>query len=239
MIVNRALRTLYYTLTLKTMAIRKELIQKYKELPPLARFELIDKINKLTTSYTDRDRAFICFLYLTGCRVEEVTKYVKEKNLKLQKTVKQQDGRKEKVSQPIVANSLEGLPITKKQLEFQEGLMIVRGVRCLKRKVKALRSIPVVYKPQEMPFITILLDYVNKLSDEEELFPIGRSWSYQLLEKVGLFPHYLRHIRLTHLAIDYSFSEMELQRFTGWTDGRPTKAYVHLNVSDLIEKMRR
>ncbi len=200
------------------MGIRQKIIETYKELRPLARYELLDIIHSMKGEHIERDQALVSFLYLTGCRIEEVCKYI----------VPNKNG----------LNIYKGFPIQKKQVTSREGVVIIQNVRCLKRKKELRRNIPIIINDLDNKFLSLLLNYVLKLQEEDYLFNIGRVRAYQILSKVGLFPHYLRHIRLTHLVTDYGFSDAHLKQFTGWSDGRPASVYTHLNVENLIKQMK-
>jgi integrase len=73
------------------------------------------------------------------------------------------------------------------------------------------------------------------------IFPYHRAtlwrWCY---EAVGFNPHGFRKIRLTHLATkqipqqERAFTDQQLTKFAGWSDGRPAKAYVRLQIEDII-----
>lgn len=57
------------------------------------------------------------------------------------------------------------------------------------------------------------------------------------LSKV-LYPHLIRHTRLTHLA--QILSESELRLYAGWTaDSRMVRTYVHLNMQNVEDKLLR
>lgn len=194
------------------MGIRKEIKEKHKEIPALDRYELLSRMRQ---AGSHRNKALIALLYITGARVEEVVKY-------------------------NVKGELKGRPILKKQIEIQEEQMVVRGVRCLKTKNDLKRrSIPVVFKQVEQPFINVFLGYIKDIDDDSPLFNITRQRAYQILSRVGLFCHWLRHSRITHLVVDYGFSESQLVKFTGWSDGRVAVQYTHLNVTDLIDQMKK
>lgn len=220
------------------MAVRKNIIKESGDLPPLARFEILDKIKKIEGYRRDRDKALVSFLYLSGCRIEECCNYIIEKNPNRKVKRKDDEGKSISIYKPISERKLEGKSIQRKQIEAQRDFMIIRNVRCLKRRKKVFRSIPILNSNEDKPFIDIFLNYVNKLDEDDYLFPITRQAAYNILKKVGLFCHYLRHIRLTHLVTDYNFNEEHLMKFTGWADGRQSSTYVHLNVEDLINKMR-
>lgn len=217
------------------MGIRKDIIEEHKELLLLQSYEILDKVNLLNSL---RDKALVSFLYLTGCRIEEVVKYIIERNPKRELTNKQT---KKKYSAPILERIKQGNGIKKKQLIFEDDNLTIYNIRCLKRKKDNAikRTIPILLKEKEKPFVKLIQEYIKELDREQELFPITRARAYQILSEIGLFPHYLRHLRLTHLVIDYNFSNEHLRRFTGWTSGKPTDEYVHLSAEDLLEKMRR
>ena len=53
-----------------------------------------------------------------------------------------------------------------------------------------------------------------------------------------VYPHYLRHCRLTHLVRNYGFDAMHLTEFAGWSDPKVAMVYVQLTGADLAEKFR-
>jgi len=99
------------------------------------------------------------------------------------------------------------------------------------------RAIPILIK-KEQKFMEIIKEYLNTLNEDDPLFPIVRSRAYQIMSKVGLFPHYLRHLRLTHLTIEYGFRVAELMEFTGWGSSHSADSYIHLNVANLKDRMK-
>ena len=203
------------------------------------RYEIMDRIELLKSQ---RDQAFVCFLYLSGCRVTEVVRYIQER--KLNRTVKQKvegSDRKESVPAPITERTIKGSPIQKKQIEIFEKKITIKNVRTLKKKQAyiPLRNIPILRTEREEKFLTILFDYLETLQDEDYLFDITRQRAKQIIEKAGLYCHYLRHCRLTHLAVDYGFDNNDLKKFTNWTSSATADNYVHKNVGDLFAKMER
>jgi len=217
------------------MGIRKDLKDNNGGLlPVLARYEVLDRARELEL----RDQALVSFLYLTGCRVEECCKYIKE--YLPNRTLKPMDkelGKRVEVEAPQ-DRKFVGKPIQKKQIEFEDDVMIIRNVRILKRKQVLIRDIPILVWEKERAFINIIREYLRTIGDDTPLFDITRQRAYQILSSVGLFPHWLRHIRATHLVRDYGFNTEHLRQFTGWTDQRPAATYVHLNIKDLVQKMR-
>ncbi len=55
-----------------------------------------------------------------------------------------------------------------------------------------------------------------------------------------IFPHYLRHCRLTSLVRDYPLlSAYDLQYIAGWTSPAPAATYLHFRAKRLAAKMKR
>jgi len=196
-----------------------------EELPVLQKYELLDRIKQLEDL---RYQALISFIYLTGARVEEVCKYIIEKNPK--RIIKKEPA-------PILERTLKGQPILKKQITIDDEFMTIYNVRTLKRNKYIPRAIPILIK-KEQKFMEIIKEYLNTLNEDDPLFPIVRSRAYQIMSKVGLFPHYLRHLRLTHLTIEYGFRVAELMEFTGWGSSHSADSYIHLNVANLKDRMK-
>jgi len=198
------------------MAARNLLKKADGSIIILERYELIERINKLNNI---RDQALVAFLYLTACRISEVVPYIVEKKKGIQDT-----------------RQLKGEPIKKKQIEFFNDVLIIRQVRTLKRKKYIPKSIPIVIA-KEIKFVEYIKEYTKSLSDEDFLFNMTRQRALQIMNSIGLYNHYLRHLRLTHLATDYGFSGQELKHFVNWSSSNTADNYVHLNVDNLINKM--
>lgn len=221
------------------MAVRKKIIETYGYLPILKRYEILERINALDNI---RDRALVAFLYLTGCRIEEVVKYYWE--AQTHRRLKIKKGQPETKDLPIPIKVLKGEPIKKKQLEFKNDVIIIQDVRSLKRgkyedsKRVRLRNVPIFIAPNEMPFIEIVQEYIKTKGLDDPLFDMTRQRASQILNKIGMFNHYLRHIRDTHLVLDYGFSAAELKQYNNWASSITADNYVHLNIDNLIDKMR-
>lgn len=208
------------------MAVRKHIKEKHGgTTPALQRYEILRAIKDCDNP---RDSALIATLYLTGCRIEELVRY------------KHYD------------KNVSGQAIKKEQIEIADTRITIRNVRTLKltkltrvngEKVKQHRgehrSIPILLNQLDKPFIDIFLQHITPLEANAPLFNISRVMAYLILSKVGIYPHLLRHARLTHLSQDYNFKESDLRQFTGWSTSNTAKHYVHLNVTDLFEKMER
>lgn len=58
------------------------------------------------------------------------------------------------------------------------------------------------------------------------------------LEEFRIYPHYLRHCRLTHLVEEYGYDHIKLMQYAGWTDVRPASIYLQLDWHNLAEAMK-
>ena len=103
----------------------------------------------------------------------------------------------------------------------------------------SFRSIPVVWNEKEHKFMQVFVDFLAKIGQNEALFPLSRQRIGQILAKIGLFPHFLRHLRASHNVIDYEFDSEYLKQFFGWSSSKTAENYVHLNIKNLVDKMRK
>ena len=154
-----------------------------------------------------RDRAFICFLYLTGARISEIVRQIRR------------------------------FQIEYEQIEGKSFIMI-RNVITLKRRKEIYRDIPIPVNDFETPFLAPLIEYLKEIPSNRFVFDFSRISGYRIVrDKTYLFPHYFRHLRLTHLVTEYGFSERDLTFFTGWADGRQATTYTHLDLRDIARKL--
>lgn len=221
------------------MAIRKQLLELYGEFPQMSRKELLSKIHRIKGNNWLRDQAFLCCLYLTGCRVEELVKFVKEKREGKYRPKKNMRG--EVIGEKWVAgynkSTMIAEPYKKNQIEEFPNHLMFNNLRCLKRRKLVPRNVPVPFLKADKEFIEILCTYLDKLGDDDALFPYTRQWAFKVATKAGLFCHFLRHIRFTYLVKYYHFTSEHLRKMAGWHDGRMASNYVHLDTEDLISMM--
>lgn len=105
-----------------------------------------------------------------------------------------------------------------------------------KHKKKHFKKIPIPIS-KEKPLLRIIKDYINNLQAEQYVIPISKIYLHRLLMKhTGINPHYIRHLRLSHLVVHEDFNEQLLVLFAGWTDSRPAKNYMELRWKDILQK---
>ncbi len=109
----------------------------------------------------------------------------------------------------------------------------------LKNKKRHRKEIPVVIDREiEKKLFLLAYDYISKSYYDEPIFKFGKHWARKLLKKeTGINPHFLRHIRATHLVIYYDFNEQLLRMFMGWSDTRPARHYMELRWTDMLQKL--
>jgi integrase len=226
------------------MAVRSIVNGKHKKHPPkMNRDRLINIIESIIPGeYQLRNQALICFLYLTGCRIEEVVRY--KKNYFSKGKIKYYQ------DPPILGEAIKRWQVEVKDFNVSKGdndpeelvhIILVQDVRNLKRKGEFIgnRDIPITFSKQEMYFINKFWAYACTLDDNDDLFSISRQRVFKILEGLRLYPHWLRHIRLTHLVTDYGCDTEYLKQFTGWGTERTAKEYVNLDIKDLVRRMNK
>jgi len=168
-----------------------------------------------------REQAFLILQYLSACRISELARHrLGYKNF---------------------------LPSIKKEqliktTQKDRKILLLKQVRNLKNKTFQTKNIPIpLDKEPERSLALILLRYIKKVNGEE-IFPHTRQWFW--LATHGRIRHWLdynehilnplRHVRLSHLAVDYNFTDQQLTKFAGWADSRPAKNYIRMKWEDII-----
>lgn len=166
-----------------------------------------------------RTRSLFLVTYLTASRIGEIVRY-KRTNSKGQ------------------LNAYSG--IKKKDITFTERRgrrVILIDIRNEKHRKRFRKEIPVPLDREENIYLwKMVKQYLDLLNLDDELFPFGYSYAYRLLSKY-CNPHWIRHIRLTHLITMYDFNENLLQKYAGWSDTRPSKFYAELSWNDILDKL--
>lgn len=126
----------------------------------------------------------------------------------------------------------------------------------LKNKHEGFRTLPIpLFKPIELE----MFEYFKSLYDRRvgKIFPnlhsrnnvwkqYNRAVSFDCEvqdlrtkditnETIRLFPHLLRHFRLTYLVTLYHYDAFKLQRFAGWSSVKPAAYYINLSAIDLMQ----
>jgi len=191
--------------------------------PLLGTYEVLERINNINTYHTKRDKALISFLFLSGCRISEVCKFIKNKQI-------------------------VGEPIKKIQIIIREkeDFMEIEKVRTLKRNQKnkskkddmtrQYKDIPIVIS-KDIEFYRIFKEYYDILKEDDFLFNITRVRCYQILQNSGLFNHYMRHLRATNLVKRFHLNAQQLKQFFNWSSSVTADNYTHLDTEDLRNKM--
>ena len=105
-----------------------------------------------------------------------------------------------------------------------------------KHKTKNFKDIPIPYE-KEKELLDLLFPWIDSKELETCLFPFSKTRGYQIIKKeTGWNPHWIRHIRLTNLAVYNDFNDQLLVKFAGWTDSRPSKEYMEIKWKDILQK---
>lgn len=105
-----------------------------------------------------------------------------------------------------------------------------------KHKEKKFKDIPIPYE-KEKELLDMIFPWLDSKELETCLFPFSKTRGYQIIKKeTGWNPHWIRHIRLTNLAIYNDFNDQLLVKFAGWTDSRPSKEYMEIKWKDILQK---
>jgi len=211
--------------------------RKGANMPIMSREQLLAHI--LTNESTLEVKAIIAFIYLTGARISEIVpnKIRGWRGITLGQIVK--DGYL--ITMDINERPfwiVENVPVEK----LREKVKITLDRKVYSKKVSKLkyRNIP-INMDYDKDFIEIFLKYLESEFPENcnpnvVLFERTRVWAIKRLKKdFGLFPHYLRHLRLTHLVKDFGISDAHLQLITGWDSTTTAQHYRHLNWQDVAK----
>jgi integrase len=134
----------------------------------------------------------------------------------------------------------EILDIRKEQIKIEGDWMIVYNLPVFKTKRKKYRNIPIKLS-LDQDFADFIMAYISKFEDTEPIFHINRKRVYEIaILKLGVFPHYLRHIRCSHLVKQpYNLKPYQLMAFVGWEKLQTSMNYVTTSMTDIMEQMGR
>ena len=211
-------------------------------MPVPSKETLLKMIQLTPVSLTEK--AFFSFLYLTGARVGEICQ---NKEVNYIRQIINKRGwviwRETKTGhnwRGVTAGQLSTKEMEFKKLGVTKFIYLIENIPTEKRRNKALfRNLPIDPVKDE-GFIKIFEEYVDNIHDNptQPLFPFDRNMAGRIIKKFDptWFPHFLRHMRLTHLSIDEDYSALELKQITGWIDIRPAETYVHMQWHDIARK---
>lgn len=120
---------------------------------------------------------------------------------------------------------------------------IIDGKSCLLIRTKNKKHRSRKSKRQPIPIqkeriiVKHIYRYIKPLEEEDLLFEFKEKRATQIINETTDFnPHFIRHIRATHLISKYDFNEQMLIKFMGWTDSRPAKHYMELKSKDVFRQ---
>jgi integrase len=112
-------------------------------------------------------------------------------------------------------------------------IMIIR-MRNRKNKRTLFKNQVIVYE-MEKELVDMLKEFIDPKDIEDIFFNYSYVRAWKVLKKyVGYNPHWIRHIRLTHLVTYFDFNDRELVTFAGWSNSDPAREYVKMRISDLV-----
>jgi len=104
-----------------------------------------------------------------------------------------------------------------------------------KRKVERR---PDFYFPRAEPLVPILIDWLDRVGSGR-LFDIGRVRAWQIFNKIGIYPHWLRAQRASCLISFWGFTMEEMMEWMGWEELSTARRYGKMGGRRLAEKFRR
>jgi hypothetical protein len=210
-----------------------------------------------------KTKALASMLYLTASRISEAVqkKYLKSVTF-MKKQIKTAEGYvlktyavKDKKGNYIIQEEniieIDYKGIRPKDIDFDFEKINGKKVRIMNinlanrknRNIKFKRiPIPVMEfdvrghkKKHDTFLVKNILNFANGIDQDQPIFNFGDRWARELIRRgLGMNPHYIRDIRLSHLVIYYGFTEQQLVKYAGWTDGRPAARYIRLRTKDII-----
>lgn len=170
-------------------------------------------LRKIVEAIEDsRDRVLIEMLYLTACRVNEISMRALKYDVEHKKS------------------RALGAHLSYELTKYQEHPVFLLQPAVLKRKLKPTKRNPDPIKtkaialpcnPDYEPWTYDLMDWVKQ--HKILGFPITRVGIWQIIKKrlscldPGIRTHDLRHYRITHLITEYEFDAFDLTAYAGWT----------------------
>jgi len=139
-------------------------------------------------------RALGSILYLYGCRISEILGKLRKEQVVYEKD---EDG---------------------------EWLILKNIITLKRRKDTYYRTLPLKITEDERELVNYILDYIKTIPEGHILFTKTRRWAERHFQNHGIFPHFLRACRATHLA---NFAKpFQLQAWFGWKKVDSADMYV-------------
>jgi hypothetical protein len=133
-----------------------------------------------------------------------------------------------------VVRSLYRKDLSEQEVDFRRVILFRMNNR--KHRKQNFKNIPIPYD-KEKELLDIIFPWLDDKDLEQCLFPFTKTRGYQIIKKeTGWNPHWIRHLRLTNLAVYNDFNDQLLVKFAGWTDSRPSKEYMELKWKDILQK---
>lgn len=187
---------------------------KGKPIP--TREELLEKFRAIEEP---RDRALVCFLFLTAARIREAL-IITRKQIR-------REGKYYVIRLPT-----EKKHVILKKITLSDGHKKFKVARRLE-----VRDVPINIE-RDRDFIALMSPWIKSRSPNGSLWGFKtRQRAWQILGKYGLFPHLLRHARITYLVTVRGFTDQELVQFIGWANSEPAKYYVHMRWQDIAKRV--
>jgi integrase len=212
-----------------------------------------DLIKQIESTYSEPvDKCLIAILYLTGARISEVVK-----TDFLIKNIYKMDGlniARNNHKSPIILRT-EKIPHGYKGIKIKDVVfdydndIVIFGLENRKHRTKKRKHVPSpIYSDikiiegetikTECYFVNIARLFIANKALDNPIFNFGYRKAYTIIKKLGINPHYIRRIRLTHLVTIYGFNDQELTKMAGWTNSLPASVYVNLSNEDLINRFK-
>lgn len=194
-------------------------------------------------------QALFIIAYLTAGRISEIVRQPKlRKHTYKMKEVVDKYGRKvmrvvrNKQGSPMIESTetykIGFRGVCKEHITFEKTRgksYIIISMPNRKNKNFTKKNIPIPVDHEGF-LVELMKQYLATLEDWQPIFKYGISWAERIIAKVGMNPHFLRDIRLTHLVTMYNFDAFRLAKFAGWKNSIPAERYVRLGYSDIMEK---
>lgn len=206
--------------------------------------ELQDILEEVTSL---RDRAYMSFVYLTGCRSIEPLEHTAIYKVLIR--VPDGTGRMRRVWNgetdqvhipPFLCRQIVRVTrvVGENLIPFIDFQNLYVGKTRHRDPYMSVRTVPVNALKYKR-FLEFIFEYIHaeeKKKDDPLFTETERTFRKKVNYWIGTTVHYLRHLRSTHLVTVHNYTDQDLKNFIGWKDTRPASTYVHLNPDHLARK---